>query len=424
MNYIELFGGIGGFSYGIEKAWQSKPKEQRIRSIFNDGNKSNTEGRQINDNHTCLAYYELDKYAVQTYNKNFGTSWKPADIRKVSAGSVPDHDVLCAGFPCQSFSIAGKRKGFVDTRGTLFFEICRIAQAKRPKILFLENVKGLLNHDNGRTFATILLSLYELGYFVEWQVLNSKHYGVPQNRERVFIIGHLGGEPRQKVFPIGEDDKPYPNTERGTESETQFYTAITSREGARKENNFVKVAGTLDEDGWEKRHEQIRRVHDVSGISPTIPTGTGGGVMTKIITHNLQPKSEFRPSLLKDKNAGGHGHLQKDDGTTYTLDSGNTQAVEIKPVAYRTRTYMNQGGHFEFRGDNVANQLTTVQKDSMLMKEQQIRRLTPTECERLQGFPDGWTEGVSDTQRYKQLGNAVTTNVIEAIANKLLKCWN
>src|SRR3990167_10841562 len=165
MRFVELFGGIGGFSLAMER-----------------------------EGFKCVGYYEIDKYAVKTYNKNFGTSYEPTDIRGVKADNIPDHEVLCAGFPCQSFSIAGERLGFKDTRGTLFFEVARIIKRKQPQIVFLENVKGLLSHDKGRTFACILATLDELGYNAEWQVLNSKHFGVPQNRERGFIIGHLRGK--------------------------------------------------------------------------------------------------------------------------------------------------------------------------------------------------------------------------------------
>ena len=344
MRYIELFGGIGGFSYGIRKANQSlRRTEQDLEERGNNRDSPSRGNEKKKQKFSCVYYSEIDKYAVQTYNKNFGTSWKPTDIRKVPAEQVPDHNLLCAGFPCQSFSIAGKRKGFVDTRGTLFFEICRIAQVKRPKILFLENVKGLLNHDEGRTFATILQSLFELGYWVEWQVLNSKHYGVPQNRERVFIIGHLGKEPRQKVFPIGESHK-----------------------------NITESKGKV---GWAKSKTTIS---GAIGMKQDRQHNT-------YIVHNLQPRSPDRPSYKKAIEAGlpkpgGSGHLTKNDGMSYCLDSTQSQAIE----------YSNN-----------------------------IRRLTPTECERLQGFPDGWTEGVSDSQRYKLLGNAVTTNVIEAITRKI-----
>ena len=138
MKFIDLFGGVGGFRLGIEKATKKKWK--------------------------CIWYCDNDKYAVQTYNKNFKENWKPTDIRKVRSKAIPEHDLICAGFPCQAFSIAGKRKGFQDTRGTLFYEICRIASHHRTPYLFLENVKGLLSHNKGRTFAVILSALDELGY--------------------------------------------------------------------------------------------------------------------------------------------------------------------------------------------------------------------------------------------------------------------
>ena len=171
-----MFAGIGGFRHGLEKA-----------------------------GFKCVWANEIDKYACKIYRKNFGDKELfEGDIRTVDAISIPDHDLLCAGFPCQSFSIAGKRGGFEDIRGILFFEIARIVSVKRPKLLLLENVKGLLSHDSGRTFGTILTTLSDLGYFLEWQVLNSKDFGVPQNRERVFIVGHLGGIPERKVFPFGE----------------------------------------------------------------------------------------------------------------------------------------------------------------------------------------------------------------------------
>jgi len=165
MKFIELFAGVGGFRLGLERS-----------------------------GHKCVWANEIDKYACKTYRKNFGDKELiEGDIRTIDPVSIPGHDLLCAGFPCQSFSVAGRRRGFEDTRGTLFFEICRIAKACRTPMLLLENVKGLLNHEGGKTFQTILKSLDELRFNCEWIVLNSKNFSVPQNRERVFIVGRARG---------------------------------------------------------------------------------------------------------------------------------------------------------------------------------------------------------------------------------------
>jgi len=178
MKYLSTFSGIGGFELGI------------------------------GPNHECVGYSEIDKYASAIYQKHFPEHKNYGDITKIVAEELPDFDLLVGGFPCQAFSIAGKRGGFEDTRGTMFFELARILRAKQPRLFVFENVKGLLSHDGGKSFATIIQTLDELGYDCQWQVLNSKNHGVPQNRERVFIIGHLRGTPRPEVFPFGHHDGP------------------------------------------------------------------------------------------------------------------------------------------------------------------------------------------------------------------------
>ena len=164
ITYIDLFSGIGGFREGLSRA----------------------------GGFVCVGHCEIDKYADQSYRALFDTKgeWFREDVREADPDEMPDFDLLCGGFPCQSFSIAGHRGGFADPRGTLFFEIARLTAAKRPAYLLLENVPGLLNHDGGRTFAAILHTLDGLGYGVEWQVLNSKDFGVPQSRKRVYLVGY------------------------------------------------------------------------------------------------------------------------------------------------------------------------------------------------------------------------------------------
>lgn len=177
LRFIDFFAGIGGFRLGMEQA-----------------------------GHICVGHCEIDKYANASYvamHNPKKEEWYSSDISTVDAMELPEAEVYTFGFPCQAFSIAGKRRGFEDTRGTLIFEVLRLVEKRKPDLLFAENVRGLLSHDGGKTFETIITAMDELGYDVEWQVLNSKHFGVPQNRERIFILGHLrGGGCRRKVFPL------------------------------------------------------------------------------------------------------------------------------------------------------------------------------------------------------------------------------
>ena len=174
IGYFDMFAGIGGFRSALEAIGGFE----------------------------CVGYCEIDKYARQAYEAMYDTRGELffEDATKIVPEQLPDIDLICGGFPCQSFSIAGARKGFDDTRGTLFFEIARIAAVKRPEFLLLENVFGILNHDKGKTFETILSALDGLGYSVAWQVLNSKNFKVPQSRNRVYIVGCLGEKCRGEVL--------------------------------------------------------------------------------------------------------------------------------------------------------------------------------------------------------------------------------
>ena len=348
MKYFDTFTGIGGFTLAINNAYEIRNAnrgENRGSKENSEGNKTQgfqsekgqntcTEKRPVgecpsnfsNERPLCVGYSEIDKYASSIYQKHYPEHKNYGDITKINAEELPDFDLLVGGFPCQAFSIAGKRAGFEDTRGTLFFDLARILQTKRPRLFVFENVKGLLSHDKGNTFKTIISTIDELGYDCQWQVLNSKNFGVPQNRERVFIIGHLRGTSRPEVFPI---------TESAGKDIEQINNPTHSND----------------------------RVYGTAGVSPTLNTMQGG---------NRQPKiyDDYNSSWRKDDIAG-----------TLTL---------------------NVGSKAERNGMKVDDGL-------------KIRRLTPIECERLQGFPDNWTEGISDTQRYKCCGNAVTVNVVAHI---------
>ena len=347
MNFLDLFAGIGGFRLGMEAA-----------------------------GHKCIGYCEIDKFARSSYEAIHDTKGEIVlhDITTVSdktIQSIGHVDVICGGFPCQAFSVAGKREGFADTRGTLFFEISRFASILKPRILFFENVKGLLNNDKGRTFETILKTLDELGYDVEWQVLNSKNFGVPQNRERVFIIGHLRGTGGRKVFPI-----------RGESENT----------------NCVRQIGNLIQTNSFGGNPHRGRVYSSDGISPCLNCMGGGGREPKIL------------QIGRGFNKGGVHNI----APTITKNSYQENNFLIVKEAKTRRGII---------GKQIANTLLTGEEQCMVNRDFRIRKLTPKECWRLQGFPDWAFEKAqsvnSNSQLYKQAGNTVTVNVIKAIAKKL-----
>jgi DNA (cytosine-5)-methyltransferase 1 len=369
MKYFSMFSGVGGFELGIQQAYEDLQDREYLQkqrtsrsSSSSQGNKSNLgirEKRRNSEYADCIGYSEIDKYATKIYQKHFPTHRNYGDATKINAAELPDFDFLVGGFPCQAFSIAGKRKGFNDTRGTLFFDIARILKEKRPRMFLLENVKGLLSHDNGRTFKIIISTLVELGYGIQWQVLNSKNHGVPQNRERVFIAGCLGGWGGRKVFPIGEGDEK--NVGYGA-----FAHTINSSDWRGANRNQKQTLIQL------KGGSMAERIYDKMGISTSIRAEGGGhGAKTGLY-------AVLTPDRVKKRQ---NGRRMKEDG---------------EPM-------------FTLTGQDIHG----------VMQGMRIRRLTPTECERLQGFPDGWTEGVSDTQRYKCLGNAVTVNVVKEIIKNI-----
>ena len=545
----------------------------------------------------CIGYSEIDKYAIQIYQKHFNHK-NYGDATKINASELPDFDLLVGGFPCQAFSIAGKRGGFGDTRGTLFFDIARIAKAKKPLHMLLENVKGLVSHDGGKTLETILLALQELGYYVNIEVYNSKDFGVPQNRERIFFqchnirlldgvsqttsfskniieqflfqlllnnlkevqklqetaskdwvagyllyqeinrslrsseenisdgismatadglfqlkeedlwqsiatllsnslgedlsvqntstistaiskiidsetytysqmlqaiclaivllrqssnhlwnevlsnlivikedtkyarindkteevliteygnahkpdhfqdfskhfsFGHLGRCCGRQVFPLGSDSEQAPVSGVHTGTLTARYPA-SQREGTYIEETR-KRAGEIEQINQPKHSSQ--RVYDPSGIAPTITAGNLGGGKS--------------PSKILQLKGGSQGERIYGTGGVSVTIASQAGGLGAKTGLYMVDDPSRKTGLVD---KNIAPTLRTETHGNLpsVLKDARIRRLTPTECERLQGFPDGWTEGVSDTQRYKTLGNGVTVNVIEYLIKRL-----
>ena len=395
MKFLDLFAGIGGFRFGMESA-----------------------------GHECVGFCEIDKYARASYKAIHNTEGEIElhDITAVSDESIRGFgsvDVICGGFPCQAFSIAGHRRGFEDTRGTLFFEICRFASILRPKYLFLENVRGLLNHDGGATFETIVRTLDGLGYDVEWQVLNSKNFGVPQNRERVFIIGHLRGQRTRNVFPVGRESQ-----------------SISSQ-------SVVKI-GNVNPSGNGMNGE----VYQADSLAPTLTTNKGEGqkIAIPVLTpdraekrqngrrfktdgepmftltaqdrHGVVVGNEIKKFGIIEPNFNQSGVVYETDGIAPTIRAYQGGGLEPK-IIQRGHGYNRGGEH------NIAPALTSnsYHENNHLSDGYRIRKLTPRECWRLQGFPD-WAfdkakEVNSNSQLYKQAGNSVTVNVIAAIAKEL-----
>lgn len=406
MKIFSTFTGIGGFEIGI----------------------NNASLKLTGDHADVVGYSEIDKYAIQVYEYWFKGVKNYGDITKIAAESLPDFDCLVGGFPCQAFSVAGKRGGFNDTRGTLFFDLARILRAKQPRLFVFENVKGLCNHDGGKTFRTIISTIDELGYDCQWQVINSKDFGVPQNRERIIIVGHLRGTPRPQVFPITRADR-----QAGQANEIKVGTLRTHKDG----NGFREM---------------------VSGLAPTIPArARNDGSGQPVVYVPEATKKGYAEATVGDsinlaqpKSTTRRGRVGK--GIANTIDTGMHQYT-VQPVITPDRINKSQNGR-RFKDDGEpAFSVTATDRHGVLISKTVraggrnsphgskqnwdsyevngiIRRLTPMECERLQAFPDNWTKygidtndkiiEISDTQRYKMCGNAVTTNVIQAVFERIL----
>ena len=325
LNHLDLFSGIGGFHLGFEKA-----------------------GFEVNS-----YFSEIDKYAIDVYKNNFKNSTYVGSVTDVRAEQLPRIDAITFGSPCQDFSLAGKRKGMGGDRSSLIAEAIRLVDECKPRFFIWENVKGTFSSNNGEDFWAIIQAFTNIGgYRLEWQLLNTKWF-LPQNRERIYLVGYLGDGSGGQVFPIAETN-----------------------------NNFTEKIRNKTRKSTSKQNTHSRTIS--SGI------------------HKMGSDVTY----IKIKSATSKGYEEAVDGDSINYSNPNSKTR-------RGRV-----------GKGVAQTLDTACSQAVI--DNKIRRLTPIECERLQGFADNWTQfgesgKISDTQRYKMCGNAVTVDVVEAVAKNIIK---
>lgn len=497
MKFIDFFAGIGGFRKGMELA-----------------------------GHECVGFCEFDKFATASYismhlltdeqrkaledipikqrqkeilkEEYRNGEWYANDIRRVYAEDIPKADCWCFGFPCQDISVAGKQAGFQGNRSSLFFRVMylvgQLEEESKPAYLFIENVKNLLSVNGGWDFARLLIEMDAGGYDAEWQVLNSKDFGVPQNRERCFVIGHLRGRSTAKIFPIegtnGENSISLNlfgclngrNSQRDrVYSDDGLAPTISTKPGGNTEPKvsilFDTSYPTLTTNKGEKIKTSIKIIGEINSSQDGKILSTDGIAKCHSAGHNNNPKIAI-PVLTPDRaEKRQNGRRFKDDGEPmFTLTSQDRHGVAVEPIGILRNVRTEYGKEIrkdyengkldisrheflanEIREDGISNTLSTVQKDNQLAVKVAntldtscnqgifvkvsdelivyavwyekyqcyiaIRKLTPKECFRLQGWPDDYFEKAqfvnSDSQLYKQAGNGVTVSVIEAIAEKL-----
>lgn len=391
LTFIDICSGIGGFRLGLEAA-----------------------------GHKCIGFCEYDKFARASYEAMHDTKgeWKAYDVTKLEPGDIPYADIWCFGFPCQDISIAGKRRGLSGKRSGIYYSIIDLIKGKaerdKPTYLLVENVKNLLSIHGGFDFSAVLSEMDEAGYDCRWQVLNSKDFGVPQNRERVFLVANLRSRGRREILPV-----------QGTDGTT-----------------LKQVIGG----------KQGERVYDPDGVSVTLLSNAGNfggktGLYFVDYTYNQPKITENARGIIAKYNAGittwgsNSGVLEAHAVITPERMEKRQNGRRMKEAGESMFTLTSQDRHGVFlcqETDSSGQPVLRVQNGKkkeqsqtldcecqigLMMKCGRIRRLTPKECFRLQGFPDELYEKAaavnSETQLYKQAGNAVTTTVAFAVAMML-----
>jgi DNA (cytosine-5)-methyltransferase 1 len=455
VKFIDWFAGIGGFRRGMELA-----------------------------GHECVGFCEFDKFATASYismhlltdeqrkrlnelpqkkrqkeilkDEYRNGEWYANDVRRVCADDIPKADCWCFGFPCQDISVAGKQLGFQGNRSSLFFRVMyligQLEEENRPTYLFIENVKNLLSVNGGWDFARLLIEMEHGGYDAEWQVLNSKDFGVPQNRKRCFIVGHLRGRGSAKVFPVERADG---------ENSVQI---IGHKDGYRRNTQVFDQNGiteTLDtaQGGGRGHHVALPCFIDLAYQGKPVTTDVSRTILARYYKgcSNIHENSGIAiPILTPDRTEKRqNGRRFKEDGEpmfTLTGQDRHGIAIEVKEATKQGYAECRVGidsVNFSMPnsktrrgrvGQEIANTLDTSRNQGIFVQVSEeliayavwyekyqcyiaIRKLTPKECFRLQGWTDDYFEKAqfvnSDSQLYKQAGNGVTVNVIETIAEKL-----
>lgn len=423
LRFVDLFAGIGGIRCGLEQA----AREKGMIPV-------------------CVLTSEIKPYAVSVLRENHPTETISGDITKISSANIPDFDILCAGFPCQAFSSAGKRQGFADTRGTLFFEVERILRDKRPKGFILENVEGLVNHDKGKTLQVIINRLAALDYKFDFRVLNSKYFGVPQERKRIYIVGSLYSVPNLDNFPkketklgsILESGLPTSNSlfvktlldhfsidqlygksikdKRGgntnihswdleikgpvsLEQKKLLDTILTER----RKKKWAAIIGIDWMDGMPLTLEQIRSFYDSPNLEEMLNDLVEKGYL----------KFEYPKKLVKKRNADGVIITSRKYDTTkpkgYNIVAGKL-SFEVNKV---------------LSPNDIAPTLVAMDMQKLYVGDNGgLRRLTLREGLRLCGYPDDIKFNVSEKEGFDLLGNTVVVPVIKAVAERLLDTIN
>lgn len=458
MKFIDFFAGVGGFRRGMELA-----------------------------GHECVGFCEFDKFATASYismhlltddqrkaledipikkrqkeilkEEYRNGEWYANDIRRVYAGDIPKADCWCFGFPCQDISVAGKQAGFQGNRSSLFFRVMylvgQLKEEDKPTYLFIENVKNLLSVNGGWDFARLLIEMERHGYDAEWQVLNSKDFGVPQNRERCFIIGHLRSRSTAKIFPVERADRENSiqiiGCRNGYKRNTQVFTqdgiteALSACQSGGREHHtalpcFIdlcyqgsQMTGTarclkaryykgVANHAGQDSEIAIKVIGEVNSSQDGKVIGIDGITKCHSAGHNNNPKIAL-PVLTPDRaEKRQNGRRFKEDGEsmfTLTGQDWHGVAIEVEEATKRLDTSCNQG-IFVKVSDELVVYAVWYEKYQCYIA---IRKLTPCECFRLQGWSDDYFEKAqfvnSDSQLYKQAGNGVTVTVIEAMARKM-----